>query len=341
MASNPVALDPSLSVRAERTDQLWHVRVRDYRRTLQLGLALVWLVDGVLQLQPFMFSRGQSGFSGMLAGTAAGNPSWIAHTITWNASLVEHHAVALNTLFALVQIAIGLGIALRPTLKPALALSIVWSLGVWWFGEGLGGVLHGTGTPFFGGPGAVLFYALLAVLLWPTDRPGEQARFVAARAVGQRAATALWVVVWGGLALLSVIGSGRSTSFLSGGIQTVDSGEPRWLASIDRHTTSVAAHHGAVAAVVLAVICLIVAAGIFLPAPAAKATLLPAIATFALIWVVTENFGMILAGGATDPNSGPLVILLALAYWPIATRHRTAATGNGPVQSAVRDEATR
>ena len=27
---------------------------------------------------------------------------------------------------------------------------------------------------------------------------------------------------------------------------------------------------------------------------------------------------MILAGGsATDPNSGPLLILLALAYWPV------------------------
>jgi hypothetical protein len=25
---------------------------------------------------------------------------------------------------------------------------------------------------------------------------------------------------------------------------------------------------------------------------------------------------MILAGGATDPNSGPLLALLALAYWP-------------------------
>jgi hypothetical protein len=25
---------------------------------------------------------------------------------------------------------------------------------------------------------------------------------------------------------------------------------------------------------------------------------------------------MILATGATDPNSGPLLILLALAYWP-------------------------
>ena len=40
----------------------------------------------------------------------------------------------------------------------------------------------------------------------------------------------------------------------------------------------------------------------------------------AAIWVVGEAFGMILAGGATDPNSGPLLALLALAYWPAKQR---------------------
>jgi hypothetical protein len=39
-----------------------------------------------------------------------------------------------------------------------------------------------------------------------------------------------------------------------------------------------------------------------------------------VIWVVGEAFGMILAGGATDPNSGPLLALLALAYWPAKQR---------------------
>ncbi len=285
---------------------------------------MVWLVDGVLQLQPFMFSRGSSGFSGMIGGTAVGNPSWIARSITWDASVVDHHAVLLNTVFALIQIAIGVGIAWRPVLKPALALSVAWSFGVWWFGEGLGGVLHGTGTPFFGGPGAVLFYALLAVLLWPSDRSAKPAPYVAARAVGRRAATAIWLVVWIGLAVLAVIGSGRSSSFLSRGIGTVNSGQPHWLGSIDRHTTSFLAHHGAAAAILLAIVCVVVAAGIVLPVPAARATLILGITTFAIIWVLTENFGMILAGGATDPNSGPLVILLVLAYWPLSPRRRTA-----------------
>ena len=35
-----------------------------------------------------------------------------------------------------------------------------------------------------------------------------------------------------------------------------------------------------------------------------------------LIWILGQAFGGILAGGVTDPNSGPLLVLLALAYWP-------------------------
>ena len=35
-----------------------------------------------------------------------------------------------------------------------------------------------------------------------------------------------------------------------------------------------------------------------------------------VIWVFGEAFGTILTGGGTDPNSGPLLALLALAYWP-------------------------
>lgn len=292
----------------------------DGRRALQLALGAIWLLDGVLQLQPFMFTAGAHGFSGMLNGMATGNPSTVARTITWNASIINHHAVVTNTAFAFIQILIGFGIAWRPTLKFALGASIIWGLGVWWFGEGLGGVLHGVGTPIGGGPGAVLFYALLAVLLWPRDRASSTTPFVAARAVGATAARAIWVVVWTGLALLALIGSGRSAQGIHDLIDTLNVGQPRWLAAIDRHAGSLVAHRGLAVAVVFAVICLVVAYGAFLPARAARATLVLAVVTAVVVWVVGENFGLILAGGATDPNSGPVLILLALAYWPVRPR---------------------
>jgi hypothetical protein len=60
-----------------------------------------------------------------------------------------------------------------------------------------------------------------------------------------------------------------------------------------------------------------------------------AIVVALVIWVVGEGFGMILAGGATDPNSGLLLVLLALTYWPTSTM--LATTGpqrpQGPQRS--------
>jgi len=294
---------------------------RDLQRTFQLVLATVWLLDAVLQLQPLMFTRGSNGFSGMLNGIAAGNPGWVEHSITWNASNVYHNPVLSNSVFALIQFLIGFGIAWKRSLKPALALSIVWSLGVWWFGEGLGDILHGGATPLGGGPGGVLFYAVLAILLWPSG--GSDTPFVAARSVGETAAKAIWAVVWGLLALLAVVGSGRSPQALHD-LVAAFSGQPGWLAHIDRSTESLLLHHGTALAILLAVVCVVVAIGVYLPSQISKFTLVLAMVVFAAIWVATQNFGGILAGGATDPNSGPLVIILALIYWPLATSGKTA-----------------
>ena len=226
-----------------------------------------------------------------------------------------------NSTFALVQFLIAFGIVWKRTLKPALALSIVWALCVWWFGEGVGNILHGGATPFSGGPGAVLFYALLAVLLWPSE--GSDRPFVAARTVGVTAAKAVWAVVWGLLAVLAVAGSGRSPRALHD-LVAAYTGQPGWLARIDRATASMLLHHGTAAAVLLAVVCVVVAVGAYLPPRFNRFTLVLGIVTFVFIWVATENFGGILAGGATDPNSGPPVFILALIYWPLTMGRETA-----------------
>ena len=44
----------------------------------------------------------------------------------------------------------------------------------------------------------------------------------------------------------------------------------------------------------------------------------------AAIWVIGENFGGILTGQATDPNTGPLLVLVALAFWPLRIAPRAA-----------------
>ena len=261
----------------------------DGRRLLQLALATIWLLDGVLQLQPFMFTAGPKGFGGMLAEAAVGNPHIVAHSIASNANFVDHHAVAANSGFALIQILVGFGIAWRPTVKPALAASVIWSFGVWWFGEGLGGVLHGAASPIVGGPGAVLFYAVLAVVLWPADHPGPTTPFIAAGAIGRRAASVVWVVVWAGMGVLALIGSGRSPQGVEQAIQSVNLGEPGWLARLDSHAASLVHGAGLTVAIVMAVVFVLVAAGVFLPARAARVTLVAAIVSATVIWVVDRT----------------------------------------------------
>ena len=308
---------PTVLVASRRTAVARTGPPRDLQRTFQLVLATIWLLDAVLQIQPFMFTRGSDGFSGMLNGLASGNPSWVAHSITWNGSIVYHQPILTNTVFAGIQFLIGFGIVWKRTCKAALALSIVWALGVWWFGEGAGGIFQGTATPFGGGPGGVLFYAVLAVLLWPSE--GSNTPFVAARTVGLKAARPSgWRsgVFWRCFRWWDPdVRPRRCTTWWPG----LNSGQPGWLAHIDRVSESFFLHHGTPAALLLAVVCLIVAVGVFLPPQIAQVTLVLAIAVFAVIWVAVQNFGGILAGGATDPNSGLLVIVLALTYWPMTT----------------------
>jgi hypothetical protein len=291
--------------------------VLDARRVLQLALAAVWLLDGLLQFQSVMFNKS---FGQSLAATAPGNPWIIARPIVWDATLVEHHAVLLNTAFATIQLLLGLGIAFRPTVRVALAASIAWSLGVWWFGEGLGGVLFGAANPLTGAPGAVIIYALLAVVLWPAARGSGSATFIAGGgAIGARAARTLWSVLWFSFAYFALLPANRAPQALSETVTGMVSGEPSWLAAIERNSASLVAHQGLAASVAFAIAYVVIGVCVWLPPRYAKPALVLSLVVAAVIWVVGEAFGMILAGGATDPNSGPLLAILALAYWPART----------------------
>ncbi len=291
-----------------------HWNPPDARRRLQLALAALWLLDAVLQFQAFMFSRS---FPRMLGEAAHGNPAFIAGPITWSAHLVEQHVAAANAGFATIQLLLGLGIAWRPATRFALAASVVWALTVWWLGEGLGLVLTGAASPANGAPGAVILYALLAVLLWPAGRE-RPAPFAAGGAVGSRAARLIWLALWGSLGYLALQQAGQVPEALGSTVSGMASGEPGWLAWTDNHLGSMINHQGAAVSIVLAAALLLVAAGIYLPMPVSRAIIVLAVAVAAAI-SIAQAFGGVLSGTGTDPSSGPLLALLAIAYWPSRT----------------------
>jgi hypothetical protein len=303
--------------------RLTNTMTPDAGRRLRLTLAAVWLIDAALQYQPFMFTKA---FGQMLAGSAQGNPPVIADPITWSAAIIGHHPVAANAAFATIQLLFAIGIAWRPAVKFTLAASVAWSIAVWWLGEGLGGVLTGSASPWNGAPGAVIIYALLAVLLWPADRDAS-ASFVAGRPVGRLPARLLWLALWGSMAYFALQAASMAPQGLHDMVSSMASGEPGWIAAIDQGAAALLAQHGQQASAVLAVAFEIIAIGIFLPAPAARVAVILAVAAAAVIWVIGENFGAIFTGSATDPNSGLLLGLLAAAYWPARNIVTAAATG--------------
>ena len=93
-------------------------------------------------------------------------------------------------------------------------------------------------------------------------------------------------------------------------------GEPGWLASLDRGTASLLAGRGSGVSVVLAVLFVVIAAGVYRPGRRRPRRRGAGGGRRPAIWVVGENFGGILAGSGTDPNTGPVLVLLAAAYWP-------------------------
>jgi hypothetical protein len=260
----------------------------DHGGRLRLALAAAWLLDAALQFQPFMFT---GAFGRSLAMSAQGNPRLISDPITWSAGIIEQHPAVTNAAFAAIQLIIALGIAWRPTVKLALAASVAWSVAVWWLGEGLGGVLTGSASPWNGAPGAVIIYALLAVLLWPGGRDAS-ASFAAGRPLGRLAARLLWLTLWGSMAFLT--------------LQTASMASP-----------------GQQASAFLALVFDLVAIGIFLPVPYARAAVILAAIAATAIWGIGEDFGAMFTGSATDPNSGLLLVLLAAAYWPARTASRS------------------
>jgi hypothetical protein len=293
-------------------------RSDDRRRRLQLVLAALWLLDAMLQGQSFMFSPG---FARMIAVAARGSPSLVVGPGDWAARLIGQHPVATNSAFVAVQLLLAIGIAWRPTVKFALALSVPWSMAIWWLGEGLGGVLAPGANPVTGAPGAVILYALLAIVLWPADRTRGHDRTHAAAfppvdAVGVPTALAAWLALWCGMAWLTAASVSQPSRALPDAISALAAGQPRWLAATDDTVAGLISGHQIAVAVTLAILLVIIAVGPFLPASGARTALALAIVVALVTWVVGQNFGGILTGTGTDPGTGPLLVLLAAAYWP-------------------------
>jgi hypothetical protein len=274
----------------------------DAPRTVQTVLGLIWLLDGGLQFQSFMYGKG---FISMLTSMVAGQPGWVHDSVLWGAHTMAQNQAFWNTLFALTQVVIGLGLLYRPAVKPALVLSFFWVLVVWWFGEAFGMLFMTMASPLTGAPGGVLLYALIGAIVWPNGRPGGL--------LGVRGARLTWGALWALMAWLWLEAPSSSANATSGAIQAAPSGMS-WLSTIQNWATTATKGDGLAIALVFAALSLAIAVAVVANWHA-KEFLWLSIAISLAYWVFGQGLGGIFQGGATDPNAGPLFILFAYALY--------------------------
>jgi hypothetical protein len=302
-------------------------------RVVQIALGCFWIVDAALQFQPRMFGSGL--VNDMILPMAHGQPAPVAWSITNMAHLIRPDAGVWNFFFGALQLGIGVGMLFRRTVKPAIVAMAVWAFGVWWFGEGFGMLLTGAASPLTGAPGAVLLYPLIGLLVWPTEHdagadvaPGIPSSAAATGPLGSGAPLFAWSGFWVLSAVLWLFPDNRASGAIGGQLTDMASGQPSWYAHFQTSVANGLPHSGSALAWLLAGVSLVIAAGPMLsrrPRP----YLYAGVALQALFWVTGMALGGILTGMGTDPNTAPLIALLAFAMVP--TLHAVPASAPGRV----------
>jgi hypothetical protein len=280
-------------------------------RRAQTVLALVWVLVGGLQFQSFMYGKG---FIQLIQGLTASQPGWVASSVNQGAATMQSHQTLFNTGAALIQILIGFGILYRRTTKPAILLSFGWALAVWWFGEAFGMMFMATtpmggiamASPLTGAPGAVLLYALIGAIVWPNGRPGGLLGVLGARLV--------WAGLWLVLAYLWLVEGGGANG-IHNAINAAPSGMS-WLSSLQNGFASITKGNGVIFAFILGVLSIAVAVAVLANWRAKEFLILAAVLNL-IYWLVGQGLGGMFQGGATDPNAGPLYILMAYVLYEL------------------------
>jgi hypothetical protein len=308
------------------------------RRRLEVALGGLWLLDGLLQFQPYMFTH--AFFAELLSMANMGLPGWLSTVLYRITSMLTAQPVLWNTLFATLQVALGAGLIWGRSgrlTQVARLVSIGWALAVFVVGEGVGELfMPGTGA-LNGAPGAALLYAVLAVLLWPRGSGAGGGRGAAVErgaaaadegVLGGRVALACWAVLWAGLAALELAPANHDPAVPAGETSNLAAGEPGWLAALNRHVGSLLEGRGVAFAVAAGLIMLIIAVAVTDPR-SRRAALAAGAVLGALFGLIGQDFGGLLTGQATDPGTAPLLVLLALALWPrsVITAPQRPASG--------------
>jgi hypothetical protein len=312
------------------------------KRLVQI-LGALWLIDGLLQLQPQMFTMNM--VNGVMVPLVQAQPSLIATSLNRITAVTTDNLTLVNLIIAVVQIGMGVCLLVGSRSYPASRLakgavivSIFWALIVWYGGEGMSLLLTGQASILTGAPGAVLLYPLLGLVIYPrrtaeAQKPGKEPAGILSRHQLRWGLAAFWFFAallqlqpywWQPEQISQAIGAMSG----QGGLDSLFV-DPvlNWLSSSTSHAEIVLN-------VVLIVLCAALGAGLlFVKNERLRPLLVVSIVISFIIWWGAEAFGMIFTGMATDFNSGLLLIVMAMACWP--RRQRVLAARSRPAQERL------
>ena len=300
------------------------------RRVLRIGFGLLWLLDGILQVQPKM----AGGLPSLvIEPTAQASPHWVQDLVNAGGTIWSNHPVTAAAASVWIQAGIGIWLLVAPRgrwSRAAGLASVAWGLVVWVLGESFGGIFAPGLSWLSGAPGAVLLYCVAGALIalppraWDTPRTGRLLLAGAGLFFAGMAVLQAWPGrgYWQG----SVHGQpGTLAGMVAGMAQT---SQPHVLSAMVSAFGAFDSAHGF--AVNLFVVLVLAATGALTADRAAPADPRRGDRRDRAVpghWVLIQDFGF-LGGVGTDPNSMiPTIILLAggyLAFTP--SRLRPPAT---------------
>ena len=289
------------------------------RRILRIGFGLLWVLDGLLQLQSSM-PLGLP--SSVIQPAASTSPTWVQHIVNSGVDIWSLHPVQAAAATVWIQMGLGLWLLVAPrglwSRSGGLA-SLGWGLVVWIFGEAFGGIFAPGLTWLFGAPGAVLFYCVAGLLVALPDRAYATAR------LGRIVLAASGIFFIGMAVLQAWPGRGfwqgrlhatTHVGTLAGMVaQMARTSQPGFLSSWVSSFAAFDAAHGW--AVNLVVVLLMGAIGVALCTGRPRVVLPAVVLAVALSladWVLVEDLGF-LGGTGTDVNNMvPTALILVAGY---------------------------
>ncbi len=295
----------ALWFRRAQQDNLTEVAEPSGRRLLRIGFGIIWIIDGLLQLQVQM-PIGMP--TQVVAPTAASAPGWLASLVTSGVDAWLRHPITAAVATVWIQVGIGcwLLIARRGRWSQAAGVAAAaWGLGVWIFGNSLGGLFMAPISWMTGAPGAVAFYVVAGVLIALPDRvvASKSTMTWVTRAMGALILYFGILQAWPGRGFWSG-GTASSPGAIPAMAQNMGSvSQPGFAASIQHWFASTTLSYSWLYNAVVVVVLLGVGAAYLSRRPQ---FLRPAswvyLAACVINWVLVQDFG-VFGGMGTDLNS--------------------------------------